>query len=164
MSGKSAQAFAAALCTGAVGLFLDLYTKKIFFDGMDGEGAAFSLFEGLVRSTLHQNQGISFNLPIPLWLTFVITGVALGWAVALLLERARAGSLLPSLILGAFMGGVLGNVFDRITLGFVRDWILLFGMSAINIADLFIAGGVLAWLAYGAKRGEPSGVLTSASK
>lgn len=141
------RAFAAALCMGAAGLFLDLYTKKLFFDDASAEGAAFSYFDGMIRSTLHQNQGISFNLPIPLWLTLLITGIALGWALALLIERARAGFILPSLILGVFIGGVLGNAFDRIMLGFVRDWILSFGMSAINIADLLIAGSILAWIA-----------------
>lgn len=154
------QAFAAALCTGAAGLFLDLSTKKIFFDGVSAEGAAFSYFGGMIRSTLHQNQGISFNIPIPLWLTLLITGIALGWAIALLIERARAGAVFPSLILGVFMGGVLGNVFDRIMLGFVRDWILLFGMSAINLADLLIAVGILSWLIYAGR----SNGLTSASK
>ncbi|MCR4256589.1 MAG: signal peptidase II, partial [Candidatus Uhrbacteria bacterium] len=75
------------------------------------------------------------------------TGIALGWAIALLIERARAGFILSSLMLGVFMSGVFGNVFDRIMFGFVRDWILLFGMSAINIADILIAGSLLAWIA-----------------
>jgi signal peptidase II len=133
---------------GAAGLFFDLYTKKIFFDAVTVEGSAFSFFNGLIRSTLHQNQGISFNIPIPLWLTILITGIALGWSVALLIERARTGTLPASILLGLFMGGVLGNVYDRIMLGFVRDWILLFGMSAINIADILIAGSLLAWILY----------------
>lgn len=146
MFGQGMRALAAALFMGAAGLFLDLYTKKTFFDGVSTEGAAFSYLNGMIRSTLHQNQGISFNLPIPLWLTLLITGIALGWAVALLIERMRAGTIYPCMLLGIFMGGVLGNAYDRIMLGFVRDWILLFGMSAINIADALIAGSLLAWI------------------
>lgn len=150
MTGKTLRAGAAALVSGAAGLSLDLYTKLVFFDRVGEEGAAFSFFSGLLRSTLHENRGISFNLPLPFWIVFLITGVALGWAIALLIERARSGAALPCAILGCFVGGVLGNVFDRITLGFVRDWMLLFGMSALNIADLLIAGSILAWLGYGA--------------
>ncbi len=148
MPGKRLRSYAAALCTGAAGLFLDLYSKSIFFDAVTTEGSAFSFFNGLIRSTLHQNQGISFNIPIPLWVTIFITGIALGWSVAILIERARAGVIPSSILLGLFMGGVLGNVYDRIMLGFVRDWILLFGMSAINIADMLIAGSLLAWILY----------------
>ncbi len=146
MMGKRVLAITAAFLAGAAALSADLFTKQIFFDQVFEEGAAFSFFGGMLRSTLHQNLGISFNVPIPFWLTLLITGIALGWAAALLIERVRMGRAVPSLLIGIFVGGVIGNVFDRIMLGYVRDWILLFGMSAINFADMFIAGSILAWV------------------
>lgn len=144
-SGKTLRGITAALLAGAAAFLADAWTKAVFFDAVTQEGQAFSLFGGLVRSTLHHNYGISFNLPVPTWATLVITGLALGWALAMLMERSRRGQILACLILGIFIGGVAGNVSDRIALGFVRDWLLLFGRSAINVADLFIAGSLLLW-------------------
>ncbi|KAA0206236.1 signal peptidase II [Candidatus Uhrbacteria bacterium] len=146
MIGKRILAVTAAFLAGAAALSVDLLSKQYFFDQVTAEGAAFSFFDGMIRSTLHQNLGISFNIPIPFWLVLLITGTALGWAVALLFERARIGRLISCIVLGVFIGGVIGNAFDRITLGFVRDWILLMGLSAINLADIFIAGSILAWI------------------
>jgi signal peptidase II len=157
MSGKYFRAFTTALISGAVGLFIDLSTKSLFFDGAQREGSVFSIFNGVIRSTLHRNQGISFNLPVPFWITLLITGLALGWALALLIERGRKGAIFSCLILGSFIGGVLGNVYDRIAFGFVRDWILLFNMSAINLADLLIAGSILAWFASSRKTSTTNG-------
>lgn len=148
MLGKLLRGMMTALLAGAVSFWADIGTKILFFDRATEEGQMFSLIGGLVRSTIHRNYGISFNLPIPTWATLVITGLALGWAIAMLVERSRRGQVLPCLILGIFVGGVIGNVYDRITFGYVRDWLLLFGRSAINIADLLIAGSILAWLAF----------------
>lgn len=148
MSGKVFRGISAALLAGAAAFLADAWTKAVFFDAVAQEGQAFSFFNGFVRSTLHHNYGISFNLPVPTWATLVITGLALGWAFAVLMERSRRGQILACMILGIFIGGVAGNVSDRIALGFVRDWLLLFGRSAINLADLSIAGSLLAWLIF----------------
>lgn len=152
MSGKVLRGITAALLAGAAAFLADAWTKAVFFDVVTQEGQAFSFFDGLVRSTLHHNYGISFNLPVPTWATLVITGLALGWAFAVLMERSRRGQILACMILGIFIGGVAGNVSDRIALGFVRDWLLLFGRSAINLADLSIAGSLLAWLIFSSRK------------
>ncbi len=151
---KVLRGMTAALLAGAASFLADAWTKAIFFDTVTQEAGAFSFFDGLLRSTLHRNYGISFNLPIPTWATLLITGLALGWALAMLIERSRRGRLAACVILGVFIGGVIGNVYDRIALGFVRDWLLLFGRSAINVADLLIAGSLLAWLVFPSKKEE----------
>lgn len=146
ISRESFRAWTAAFVSGAAVFVADQVLKSVFFDRVTSEGAAFFFLNGLVRSTLHHNYGISFNLPVPLIVTVLITGVALGWAVALLMERARTGRLASSILIGIFIGGVLGNAFDRLTLGFVRDWLLLFGRSAVNLADGAIAGSLLVYI------------------
>lgn len=140
-------AWTAALFAGAAAFLLDIGSKVFFFDRVREEGAAFSFFDGMIRSTLHQNFGISFNLPVPTWAVLLVTGLALGWAIAMLIERSRRTQILSCIILGIFIGSVFGNAYDRMTLGFVRDWLLLFGRSAINAADILIAGSLLTWIA-----------------
>ena len=44
--------------------------------------------------------------------------------------------------------GAVGNLADRIINGFTTDYILLFGHSAINLADLLIIFGILGILWY----------------
>ncbi len=136
----------AALLTGAAVFLADILTKIAYFDQVNEEGGAFSFLGGLIRSTLHHNYGISFDIALPLWLIVLITGLALGWALAILIERAKTGRLAVCLVLGLFLGGVLGNVFDRLTLGFVRDWLLFFGRSAINFADVAVGGSILLFI------------------
>jgi lipoprotein signal peptidase len=139
-------AWTAAFISGAAVFAIDQWLKASLFDGHTYEGEAFSFANGLIRSTLHHNYGISFNIPIPQVVIVLITGIALGWAMALLIERARASQLAACILIGIFIGGTLGNAFDRLTLGFVRDWMLLFGRSAINFADVCIGGSLLAYL------------------
>ncbi|MEI7512587.1 MAG: signal peptidase II [Candidatus Uhrbacteria bacterium] len=136
----------AAFLSGAAVFASDQWLKWYFFDIRHYEGEAFSIFNGFFRSTLHHNFGISFNLPIPLFIIILITGIALGWSIALLTERARSNQIIPCLLVGVFIGGTLGNAFDRLALGFVRDWLLLFGRSAINLADAAIAISLISFL------------------
>ncbi|HVM90364.1 MAG TPA: signal peptidase II [Verrucomicrobiae bacterium] len=146
MDHRSGKAWTAAFLSGAAVFACDQWLKWRFFDRVHYEGEAFSFLNGLIRSTLFHNHGISFNIPLPLWVIILITGAALGWALALLIERAKLGNLIACLLIGLFVGGTLGNAYDRLTLGFVRDWLLLFGRSAINLADIAIGGALLAYL------------------
>ena len=143
---SSLNAWTAAFISGAAVFVIDQWLKWKFFDQIHYESEAFSFFGGMIRSTLHHNYGISFNIPLPLPVVVLITGIALGWAIALLIERGRLGMIGLSLVIGIFIGGTLGNVFDRLTLGFVRDWLLLFGRSAINLADVVIGSSLLTFV------------------
>lgn len=144
---SSIRSWTAAFISGAAVFVADQWLKITFFDHIHYEAEAFSWMNGLIRSTLFHNYGISFNIPIPQALIILITGIALGWAVALLVERGRSSDLIACILIGIFIGGTLGNAFDRIMLGFVRDWLLLFGRSAINLADVAIGGSLIGFVA-----------------
>lgn len=120
---------------------LDFVTKALFFakpDLMSG----FSFFSGVVKFTDFKNFGISFNIPLPLPVTILITlGVILGVVLWLKKERVRIG--IVSFGAGLLIGGALANLFDRIALGYVRDWLLLWNRSAINLADVCVLLGIL---------------------
>jgi lipoprotein signal peptidase len=55
-----------------------------------------------------------------------------------LASRVGVSAALPALI----AGGMLGNTFDRINYGSVRDFLVIPG-GIINLADLAVAGGVI---------------------
>lgn len=100
------------------------------------------------------NFGVSFSLfsagsEASRWLLVGLTGlIAAGVLVWLLREK----HLLECLGLGMILGGALGNIHDRATLGFVVDYAdLHFGQvrpfQIFNLADAAISIGVLIILA-----------------
>lgn len=97
------------------------------------EGAAFSLFQG----------GQIF---------FLIVTV-LAFAMLIYFQRAfRGRGVALYVVLGLILGGTLGNLVDRIRLGYVTDFISV-GIGDLrwptwNVADASIVVGILALVAY----------------
>ncbi|MBN2471353.1 MAG: signal peptidase II [Anaerolineae bacterium] len=98
--------------------------------------------ESLFTFTLTHNTGGAFSL-FPgarnvLLLTGLITvGVILFYATVLSpAQRAHRVAL------GILLGGALGNLLDRIRLGYVVDFLHVHGLPIFNVADIGIVGGV----------------------
>lgn len=135
---------AAALLASAAVFILDAWTKAKFFP--IAATSTWSILGGFVRLIDHHNYGISFNIPLPFGITAAIAIAALAWAIWSVWFLASSSELVIGILLGIFIGGVLGNFFDRLTLGFVRDWLLLWGRSAVNLADGAILAGLIGYL------------------
>ena len=101
-----------------------------------------------------QNFGVSLGMltadtHMGRWLLVLLTGaIAAGVLVWLWREKSRA----EALALGAILGGALGNILDRIRLGYVVDFAdLHFGdwrpFLVFNLADAAITLGVVVLLA-----------------
>ena len=110
-----------------------------------------SIVDGLVKLTYVQNRGAAFgilsdaDLPYQSWLFAVVSLVALG-AIALYAWRLPARSRMPRLALALIMGGAIGNLLDRLRLGYVVDFVDVFWGAhhwpAFNVADSAISVGV----------------------
>lgn len=133
----------AFLAIGAT-FVLDQWLKSALFANETLMNGSWLL--GLIRFTDHQNFGISFDIPVPLWIMAAIALAAILWATYELLRLRFPRSTFHSVFLAIFIGGVLGNLFDRVALGFVRDWLLLWGHSAVNLADGAILLGLIGYL------------------
>ncbi|MEM7046418.1 MAG: signal peptidase II [Pseudomonadota bacterium] len=104
--------------------------------------------------TLVSNYGISFGLlasKADAWLfsliVIVLTGVLIWWT-----WRTTHGRL----FLGAVIGGAIGNLMDRLRLGYVVDF-LDFHLAgwhwpAFNVADMAIVGGVIGYVLFDGMR------------
>ncbi len=88
------------------------------------------------------NSGIAFNISLP---TIVIYLVTVGFIIAITaFYHLGPHSLFWSLACGLVVGGGLSNLLDRlIHQGAVRDYIPFLN-SIINVADVFIVGGIVA--------------------
>ncbi len=102
-----------------------------------------------------ENRGISMGLlnfgDSGRWL---ITALTAAIAVAVGYWLARERDARDSLALGAILGGALGNIADRVRLGYVVDFVHLHmcerSFYVFNVADAAITLGVIALLLKGA--------------
>lgn len=132
-------------------VILDLWSKEFWF-------ARETMWTGLtpfLQTIHHRNYGLMFNLPAPTWLIVSISGAVLVTVIGLF---GRKLAWWPMAVgLGLLIGGALGNGYDRIMLGFVRDWILAFGRSAFNMADVAIGAGLILLFSYRNKKVDELG-------
>ena len=104
--------------------------------------------------TWSENRGVSLGLltagsDLQRWGLVALTALIAAGVVAWLVRERRLGDIAP---LGLILGGALGNIVDRVRLGFVIDYLdLHFGdfrpFLIFNLADAAITIGVLIVLA-----------------
>lgn len=108
--------------------------------------------EGLIHLTYVRNRGAAFGilsdaeLPYQSVLFSLVSALAL-LAIAVYAWRLPPASRLPRLALSLVIGGAVGNLIDRIRLGYVIDFVDVFWKSyhwpAFNLADSAISVGVV---------------------
>lgn len=135
------------LWLSAVVIALDLYTKHLIQSALAyGEHHAITPFFDLV---LFHNEGAAFSFLAGAggWQRVFFSLFALiASGVILHLLRKHAGQTLFCLALSLVLGGALGNLYDRLTLGYVVDFLFFHYQSwywpAFNVADSAITVGV----------------------
>ncbi|MGL3804940.1 signal peptidase II [Paeniglutamicibacter sp. R2-26] len=125
-----------------IALVLDQVTKRIVENNMY-EGQVIDVFPPFLRWYFIRNSGAAFSMGESVtWIFTIIQGAVLVY-VAVFLVR-KIGSLPWALALGGLMGGVAGNLTDRLFRppsfghGHVVDFIALPNFAIFNVADMFI--------------------------
>jgi signal peptidase II len=125
-------------------VILDRITKYIFGINPALRGKFF--LGGLVQTVEHRNYGIIANIPIPFAGIMIATLAAIVLIGLGLLRAWREKSMKRAFPLILILGGAIGNLWDRIQYGYVYDWLLFFGRSAINVADIAIFIGIILYV------------------
>jgi len=136
----------------AVVLVLDLYTKYLTQQAFElGDKLTVTSFFDFVR---YHNEGAAFSFLADAggWQKWFFTAIAAVASIFILyLLKKHHTEKLFSLGLALVLGGALGNLYDRVTLGYVVDF-LSFHVSgyywpAFNIADsaITVGVGILLW-------------------
>ena len=109
------------------------------------------LIDGLAGLSHVRNHGAAFgllsdwNLPYQSLLLSLLSLAALG-AIATYFVRLPAAARLPRLALALVLGGAVGNVIDRLRLGYVVDFVHVYWRQYqwpdFNVADSAITIGV----------------------
>ncbi|HUP28035.1 MAG TPA: signal peptidase II [Chloroflexia bacterium] len=127
------------------------------------------VIEGFLRLRYTENTGAAFGLFQGWTGALSILAVAVVLAIVASAQRVGNGSRLSMLALGLVTGGALGNLADRVRLGYVVDFIEAHGLRAnfnntiytfpvFNVADSAISVGVVllvVTLFFGGKADEP---------
>ena len=127
---------------------LDLLTKYwIQINLAYGEHVPVTSFFDLV---LYHNEGAAFSFLAGAggWQRFLFSGIAVIASLIIVhLLRKHPERGLFCLGLSLVLGGALGNLYDRVTLGYVVDFLFLhyqkFYWPAFNVADSAISCGVV---------------------
>ena len=105
---------------------------------------------GLLRWQYSENTGAAFGiLQDRRWVFLIVTAVLLALCVYALVRHYRR-SVYGCFVLALILAGGLGNMIDRVRLGYVVDYIYLSFFPAIfNFADCcVVAGAILAVIGF----------------
>ncbi len=143
-------------------VILDRITKYTFINNPALRGKFF--LGGTLQTIEHRNYGIIANIPIPFAGIMIATFAAIALIGFGLLRAWREKSMQMAFPLLLILGGAIGNLWDRIQYGYVYDWLLLFGRSAINIADAAIFIGIILYVVGQKNTKSTTGAIDSIPK
>ena len=144
----------------AVIVALDLFTKHLVQNAFAyGEHLTVTSFFDLVR---YHNEGAAFSFLADAggWQKWFFSGISVVAIIVITyLIIKNTNQKLFSLGLALVLGGAIGNLYDRVTLGYVVDFLYFhintFYWPAFNVADSAICVGVGALLLDSFKKPQP---------
>jgi signal peptidase II len=150
---RSPAAILRFVLTAAIGTGLDLWTKSLAFSKLTLHGDAYTVIPGWLDFEIVINRGAVFGLGQGARILFI--AVSVGAILFLSYLFATSGKRwVYQILLGLLLAGVLGNLYDRVTLGYVRDMIHAlpgwknFFPWVFNVADSCLCAGVALMLIY----------------
>jgi signal peptidase II len=117
---------------------LDFATKSWALNSLDSRNPV-KLLGNFLQLTLYKNSGAAFSLAQGV--TIILTFFAISVVAVIAYYSIKITSFGWSIVLGLALGGVLGNLSDRIFrapgyfVGHVIDWIQLPNFPVFNLAD-----------------------------
>ncbi|MGL5830950.1 MAG: signal peptidase II [Candidatus Altimarinota bacterium] len=88
--------------------------------------------------TLERNYGIAFSFALPYPLLLALNTSIFLILIVFFFYHFNLSKWFSTLLLASFIGGALGNLFDRFTLGFVIDYLAFWSFPVFNLADILI--------------------------
>ncbi|MGE3271305.1 MAG: signal peptidase II [Chloroflexota bacterium] len=136
------------VATALAVIALDRWTKQLATDLLLNSGArSVPVIGEYIRLTYVENRGAAFGVLQNQTAFFILVGVIVISVIIASYRYIPEPSWILNICLGLQMGGAIGNLIDRIQVGYVVDFIDLTFWPVFNIADSAICVGVvgLAW-------------------
>ena len=124
---------------------LDQVSKLLVLATLKGEGSLI-IINKVLRFTYVENRGAAFGmLDDKRWVFLLLSTVGIAAMIVILFKFSKGDKLL-STALAFVIGGGIGNMIDRIFLGFVVDFIDFYAFPSVwmwvfNVADAFVCVG-----------------------
>lgn len=144
------------------GVILDILSKWIVFSKI-GEFGKIILIPGLINILRSRNEGVVFGLfpgKTNMFIIFSIIAIAIIIYIYITSDKVL---FVSNLALGLILAGAIGNLWDRIWYGHVRDFIDLhignkYHWPTFNIADSLICIGIsfMVFASFSASKPRPS--------
>ncbi len=121
-----------------------IFTDGVIFDQVSKVLLDMSLkeplviIEGLFNLHIEHNPGIAFSINLPYYLLLFLNIVLFGGIVFYLLKNLNLKRFLSIFTIALLSAGAMGNLIDRIRLGYVIDFISVGSFPVFNLADSFI--------------------------
>lgn len=128
-------------------LAVDQAVKAIVSSSLK-DGRVLDLLGGLVRIDLTWNSGAAFGMFRADGGAFALIALAVSAGIVFSYRRVAHSPVVVRAALGLILGGALGNLVDRVRLGYVVDFIDLRWWPVFNLADSAIVLGVALLVAY----------------
>ena len=123
----------------------DLFTKSVAVSALGG-GKRIPLISGVLEFYYIQNRGAAFGIfQDGTFILGVISAIALFALIFIYLRIPDGKKYLPlRLVLIFIAAGAAGNLYDRVTLQYVRDFIYfsLIDFPVFNVADIYVTCSV----------------------
>jgi signal peptidase II len=133
--------FGLVLVLGVCVLGIDQFSKSLVAHALS-DGRIIRLAGGLLWLDYSRNTGAAFSILPHGGAVFAAAAVVVCIAIVLAHRLVAAASLPVRLGLGFVLGGALGNLLDRVRLGYVVDFIDVRWWPVFNVADSAIVVGV----------------------
>jgi len=132
------------LLVAAIIVVLDQYTKWLVRSNL-ALGESWSPWEWLApyaRIVYWKNTGVAFGLLQGMNVVFIILASIVSLGIVYYFPTISKSDWLIRLALMLELGGAVGNLIDRITIGYVVDFVSVGNFPVFNVADSCITVGV----------------------
>lgn len=127
----------------------DLVTKSMIASSFS-LGQTKNIIKGILDFTYVRNEGAAFGMLQGARVFFIILTVVVAVLLVVYLIKAKPTSPLEKTAISFIAGGAIGNFFDRVFLGYVRDFIAVkfIDFPVFNVADCFVCIGAGLFILY----------------
>lgn len=136
-------------------LFLD-QLSKVWFSSILAQ--PWLIISDFFNFHIEHNVGMAFSITFPYPIQLAINILFFGAIIFYLVKNLNFSKPLSQITLALLAAGALGNLLDRIRLGYVIDFISVGTFPVFNLADSFITVSVFLLVLFYDKIRRPGGV------
>lgn len=122
-------------------IFFDYFSKFFVDTNLSGE-KSITVIKDYFSISVSHNPSIAFSLPVSGKLVALFTPLLLAAIIYMIIKSCDTSKMLTKIAIVLVISGTVGNFFDRITKGYVVDFLAPSFFPSFNLADIYLTLGV----------------------